>query len=219
MIKLFNQEWNEVPTVFVDVETTGTIPGIDATVQVAVVRFEGGEPVARESSFIEPGREIPLTAITIHGITNEMVKGAPTLPEFFSRPAVSALLEGAQPGAYNAQFDRAFLPLHLFPDWSWPWLDPLTLVRVVDRFVRGQGRHKLAAACQRREIKIVGAHDAAVDAEAAGRLFYTIVPELDIESPTMGELLAFQREREAGEWFRFNEWMAKQPQLPKEVFS
>jgi len=208
--------------VAVDTETTGTLPGVDAAVQVALVRFEGGTPVGSVSSLIDPGREIPITAITIHGITNEAVKGAPTIGQFFAQPATIELLSGAQPLAYNATFDRAFVPLHAWgEDWGWQWLDPLTFVRAVDRFVRGAGRHKLEAACSRRGIEISRAHDAAADAEAAGRLFYKVAPEYLIKGDPpdqrvpLGELLRHQRHIEADEWHRFCEWLASQP--PRET--
>lgn len=221
MIKLFNQQWDAVPTVFLDVETTGTIPGKDAAVQCALVRFEAGVPVGSACSLIDPGREIPVTAISIHGITDAMVKGAPTIEAFFAQPTTLELLAGAQPGAYNATFDRAFVPLQVWgDDWGWQWFDPLTFVRAVDRFVRGQGRHKLEAACERRGIKVAKAHDASADAEAAGRLFYKVVPEYlqSEDAPErvgLGELLRQQRVIDANEGYRFLEWLSKQP--PREA--
>lgn len=217
MIHLFNKPWNEVPTVWLDTETTGTVPGIDAAVQVALVRFEKGVPVGSVSTLLDPGREIPIPAISIHGITDAMVKGAPTIGQFFAQASTLELLGGAQPGAYQAMFDRAFVPLSVWgADWDWPWVDPLTFVRAVDRFVRGQKRHTLEAACGRRGLKIAKAHDAAADAEAAGRLFYKVVPEhtaplMFSEEPSVGWLLREQRLVEANEAFRFWQWLSKQP--------
>lgn len=218
MLKFFNTPWAEVPTVWLDVETTGIVPGVDGVVQTALVRFEGGEVVGREVSLIDPDRPIPEAATAIHGISDAMVRDAPALAQFFERASVLALLAGAQPGAYNAPFDRAFLPLHVLADWTWPWLDPLVFVRVVDRYAKGQGRHKLEAACQRRGVKIEGAHDASVDAEAAGRLFYKIAPEIPAvgeRSAWLGTMLAWQRRVEADEWERFNVWLSQQP--PREA--
>lgn len=42
MLKYFNQQWDTVPVCVIDTETTGVQPGRDRTVQVGVVRFEGG---------------------------------------------------------------------------------------------------------------------------------------------------------------------------------
>src|SRR5690349_8794221 len=104
VIHLFNKQWDAVPLVVVDVETTGTLPGIDAAVQVALVRFEGGEPVARFSSLLNPGRDIPIAAIGIHGITDMAVKDAPRIADVFAMPDVLELLKDSQPVAYNATF-------------------------------------------------------------------------------------------------------------------
>ena len=70
-------------------------PGIDKPVQVALVRFEAGKPVATASSLLQPGIPIPAEATGIHGVTDEMVKGAPTVEEWFSGAEPKALLEGA----------------------------------------------------------------------------------------------------------------------------
>lgn len=215
MIHLFNTPWDQCSTVWLDTETTGTTPGKDAAVQVAIVRFEGGIPAGRHVSLVDPGMMIPEAATAIHGITNEMLRDAPTIQQVFARDEVRALLDGAQPGAFNATFDRAFVPLQTWGEnWHWPWLDPLTFVRVIDRYERGKGRHRLENACERRGIIIEKAHDAGHDAEAAGRLFYRVAAEClkrKQSTETLGALLTMQRHHEAEEWERFNSWLASQP--------
>jgi DNA polymerase-3 subunit epsilon len=219
VIKLFNMQWDEVPTCWLDVETTGTVPGVDAAVQVALVRFEGGGVVARYSALVNPRRLIPAEATGIHNITDKMVSDAPPIDDVFGKSEVQALLAGAQCGAFNAEFDRRFIPcwalnLEHKEGWRWPWYDSLSWVRLVDRFARGKGRHKLSAACERRGIELTNAHDAASDAEAAGRLFYRVVPEaLKHGLMSVGEVLGRQREADNAEWFRFMEFLASAPPL------
>lgn len=192
MLKLFNEKWDAVPYVFLDVETTGVLPGVDGVVQVAAVRFEAGKEVARLTSLIHPGRSIPEAATAIHGITDDLVAPKPSIGSFCTFDGFRQIIHGAQPAAYNANFDRAFLPLHVWgDDWGWPWADPLTFVRDVDRYERGAGRHKLEAACGRRGIAVEKAHDAGSDAAAAGRLFFRVVA--------------------AREWQRFMSWLSTQP--------
>src|SRR5690606_38877192 len=132
MIRYFNAPWRDVPTVWIDTETTGTRPSVDRVVQIGVCRIERGEVTGFFSSLVDPGIPIPAEASAVHGITDDDVRGAPRLAEVFANSTVRALLEGAQPGAYIAPFDRHFVPP--FGDWTWPWLDCLTVVRVVDRF-------------------------------------------------------------------------------------
>src|ERR1041384_751619 len=146
MLKYFNQQWDTVPVCMIDTETTGVQPGRDRTVQVGLVRFENGAPVGSFSSLVNPGIPIPASATAIHGITDAHVAGAPPLAEVFAPPQAVKLLEGAQYAAYNASFDRYFIP-PIGDDWSYPWADSLSLVRKVDRYARGKGRHRLGAAC------------------------------------------------------------------------
>lgn len=213
MFKYFNAQWDSVPTAWIDTETTGVCPGTDRCVQVAVVRFEAGLPVGMAQDFINPGRPIPESATAIHGITDIAVKDAPTIEAFMARADVLALLEGAQPAAYNAPFDKHFVPP--FGDWTWPWLDALSLVRKVDRFASGKGRHKLEPTCKRHGIDLTDAHDAGADARAAGQLFYKLGRQTFPTHYTLGSVLGWQRRVEAEEWHRFMSWLANQP--PKET--
>lgn len=215
--RLFNLAWEEAPIVVIDVETTGVVPGLDSAVQVALVRFEKRKVVGRFSSLVNPGRAIPKEATEIHGITTFAVAEAPSIQTVFLNPRVRELLKDAQPAAYNASFDQRFIPSAIFEDWTWPWLDPLVAVRAVDRYVRGEGRHKLSAACARRGIPLVDAHDALADAVATGHLLYHVLSEVSaIVDQSLGTVLAWQRRTEADQWADFNVWRSKQPEAELE---
>lgn len=72
-----------IPTPFtsLDCETTGTDPEQSRIVEIALIRVEAtGRRVVR--SLINPTISIPPAASSIHGITDDMVKGAPTFREF-----------------------------------------------------------------------------------------------------------------------------------------
>jgi DNA polymerase III alpha subunit (gram-positive type) len=138
------------------------------------------------------------------------VLGKPAVADFFAQPDTRALLDGAQPAAFNAGFDRWFCPPWALADWTWPWLDTLTLVRIVDRYVRGPGRHKLTKACARHGIPLLSAHRADDDARAAGELFFKLMPQVWSNTPKLGELLGWMRTREAEQWIDFQSWLARQ---------
>lgn len=219
MLTHFNTPVLEVPSTWLDVETTGRNPRTDRVVQIGIVRFERGAETIGFGSYVNPGRPIPAEATAIHGITDEMVRTAPTLDAVLAVPVVQQLLANAQPGAYHGSFDRAFVP-ELFGDADWPHLDALSLIRVVDRFVSGKGRHQLGASCQRHGIEIGTAHSALDDARAAGKLFYTLaagaIADASVKgklpkAPTLGEYLKWQQWCDLFEWFRFNEWRSKAP--------
>lgn len=211
MLRCFHQKWSELPTVWLDTETTGVVPGADGVVQFGIARFSaGGRFVDSESWLVNPGRPIPASATEIHGITDEMVRDAPPLAEVLALPRVRELLDGAQPGAYNATFDAPMLP-GLF-DRDWPWLDSLTLVRLVDRYAKGKGRHKLATVCARHGIALgEHAHDAGADARAAGELFYKLAPGVRDMPGQLGNALRWFEIQRTEEWHRFNDWRARQP--------
>lgn len=212
MLRHFLSPWFSVPTSWLDTETTGLEVGRDRAVSVAIVRFENRLPVGAFSTLVNPGIPIPAEATEIHGITNEMVRGAPTIADVFALEEARALLHDAQPGAFNAPFDRNFVPPFLDP-WDWPWLDCLSFVRKFDRYTRGKGRHKLSATCERRGVALPNAHNAEADATAAGELFYKLGAERFPEGYTLGQVLGWQRRCEAVEWQRHMEWRARLPPI------
>ncbi len=74
LLDQYKMQWDTVPAIFLDTETTGTRVGFDRCCQVAIVRFENGEPVDQSSALINPGIPIPPEVTEIHGITDEMVR-------------------------------------------------------------------------------------------------------------------------------------------------
>lgn len=92
---------------FVDLETTGTSATGDRVTEVAIVRVVEGELVEEWSTLVDPECSIPPDIQVLTGITNEMVRGAPTFAEI--RHEVLDRLEGHLFVAHNARFDYGFL--------------------------------------------------------------------------------------------------------------
>lgn len=65
--------------VCIDCETTGLDPKNDRVIEVAVARFTLNEILDQFEMLIDPECEIPESSIAIHNITQDMVKGKPTL--------------------------------------------------------------------------------------------------------------------------------------------
>lgn len=186
--------WTQQPVSVLDFETCSLRPE-DGVVEIAVARFENRVCVASWSSLINPGRPIPAAATDIHGITDADVAGAPTLVD-----VASELLNqcwGAIPCAYSAEFDRGFLHHQITGtdcrafDPAVRWLDPLVIVRKVDRYVSGKGRHKLEATCRRYGIRIDQAHRAKADAIACGTLLYTLLQRGAVRPCPLGKMLSY----------------------------
>lgn len=215
MLKCFNEQWDSVPIVVIDTETTGARPGRDRAVSFGLARFENGVFVAGFEQLVNPGIQIPAEATAIHGITDEMVAGAPALLDAFSDPRGQELLADAQPAAYNAGFDRHFVP-PFGEDWTWAWLDALSAIRSVDRYAKGAGRHRLEPSCARHGVDLLKAHSAGADARAAGELLFKVGPQF-YGKKSLGDALKLQAFSEAEERHRFLSWLSRQP--PREAVS
>jgi DNA polymerase III subunit epsilon len=192
---MLNRKYNEVPVVFIDVETTGLHPSKEGVVQIALVRFENGRVVASEKSLINPGVPIGEGAMKVHGITEEMVKGAPSLKDFANQMSVVDICHEATPGAYNAPFDRDYFMFHY--DRTLPWVDPMVLTAIMDK----NRRRKLTERCEEYEIELLAAHDAMADCVAAGELFYKVMPFLyPANTPQMRDVLRRQEINRIDNW-------------------
>jgi DNA polymerase-3 subunit epsilon len=96
------------PIVFLDLETTGLNLATDRIVEIALLKVdqEGKKLVKRK--LINPEKPIPGEVSAIHGITNDMVKDAPTFRQIANE--VKQFLEGADLGGYNSnKFDWPLL--------------------------------------------------------------------------------------------------------------
>lgn len=91
-------------TFYLDTETTGLSPRADRIVEVAVIDEAGHSCI---DTLINPGRPIG-DASRIHGITDAMVRHAPSLLEVV--PMIEALIAGHRLVIYNAGFDVPFFP-------------------------------------------------------------------------------------------------------------
>jgi len=91
----------------VDVETTGFSPVNDRIVEVACVLVDGDRVVDRWATLVRPGIAIPARATEVHGITNAMVAGAPTLGGILGR--LRDLCGARVVVAHYARFDLSFL--------------------------------------------------------------------------------------------------------------
>ena len=67
--------------VLFDLETTGLDTVNDQIVEISALKVAGGKIVDEYSTLVNPGIHIPYQASCINGITDEMVKGAPTVEE------------------------------------------------------------------------------------------------------------------------------------------
>jgi len=96
------------PISFIDLETTGINVSIDKIVEIAIIKImpDGTKQVKRK--LVNPEMPIPPASSEIHGITDEMVKDAPTFKVIANE--VKQFIEGSDIGGYNSnRFDIPML--------------------------------------------------------------------------------------------------------------
>lgn len=164
----------------VDCETTGLhVEAGDRLVAVAAVRIDRGR-VRTEDTFdmlANPGRSIPEVSREIHGISDEMVAGAPPTGEVvtaFARYAEESVLVG-----HHLGFDVGFLrPVAARAGTQLPdhGLDTMLLSAVL--FTAADTHHGLDALCGRLGVPIIGRHTALGDSLATAEALVRMMPML-----------------------------------------
>lgn len=174
------------PLVFVDLETTGGSVGEHRITEVGVVEVAAGQ-VTRWSTLVDPRQAIPPFIQQLTGITDQMVRGAPTFDEI--APALLERLDGKLFVAHNAAFDRGFLRAEFERAGFSFNPDVLCTVRLSRALFPGEKRHGLDALVERHALVPSDRHRALADADLLWQ-FWQRLPSLVPE-----EMLATQIHR------------------------
>jgi len=165
-------------TVF-DTETTGLQPSAgDEIIQIGATRIVNRRLLRHEcfDQLIDPRRRLSPQSIEVHGITQDLLTGQPTietvLPQFRAFCADTILV------GHNAAFDMRFLQLkekQTGVRFDQPVLDTLLLAAVLHP---NQKTHKLEAIAERLGVSVFGRHTALGDAMVTGEVFLKMLPLL-----------------------------------------
>lgn len=163
--------------VALDIETTGLDAVNNEIIEIGAVKIQGKKIIDYFQSFVAPVRSIPAYITELTGITQDMVKDAPTieqvLPNFF------AFCGGAALAAHNASFDLGFLREKAKPlgmALNQPIIDTLALSRELLPELK---RFKLNLVASHLGIQLKNHHRATDDAEAAGRIMLNLFEKLE----------------------------------------
>lgn len=95
------------PLAFIDLETTGVNLGTDRIIEIAIVKQLPDGTLSVKRKLINPGMPIPKASSEVHGITDEMVKDAPSFKQLAQE--LKQFLDGCDLAGYNS--NRFDIPL------------------------------------------------------------------------------------------------------------
>ncbi len=159
-----------------DLETTGLDAKSDAVIEIGAVRMRDGQVLDTFSSFADPGHPLGPKTVSLTGITDAMLKGAPR-PE----QAVDAFLDWAGDTplvAHNAEFDTGFV--RAYCRRSGRAFDPM----YIDTLILAQylcpelNNHKLDTVADFLQLPPFHHHRACDDAQVCGDILHRLEDRL-----------------------------------------
>lgn len=94
--------------VLFDLETTGLSPETDEIVEISAIKVEKGEVIDEYSTLVNPGIHIPFFTSSVNGITDDMVKNAPSGKEAL-KGFISFIGDSILAGHNIRNFDLKFI--------------------------------------------------------------------------------------------------------------
>lgn len=160
-----------------DLETTGTLPGVDKIVEIGAVRFINGEVDAVFSTLVDPLRSIPAGASAVNGISDDMVLGKPKIEELLA--PFSEFCADDTLIAHNAAFDYGFLAADYTRfEISTPRGVVLDSYPMAKKIFPGLANYKLSTLVQHLNIDAKGFHRAEGDATYCAQLLMKMIERM-----------------------------------------
>jgi DNA polymerase-3 subunit epsilon len=176
------------PLAFIDLEATGMNLSKDRIVEIAIVRILPDHTKQTKRKLINPEMPIPANIIDIHGITDEMVKDAPTFRQVANE--LKQFLDNCDLAGYNSnRFDIPLLVeefLRIGMDFQMKGRRLLDVQRIYHMM---EQRTLSAAYKFYCEKQLEGAHGAEVDAAATCEVLEAQLKKYDQLGNTIDSIL------------------------------
>ena len=158
------------PIAFIDLETTGVSLSADRIVEIAIIKVSPDGSRQSKRKLINPQMPIPKASGDIHGITDEMVKDAPTFKQAANE--IKMFLENCDLGGYNSnRFDIPMLMEEFLRAGMDVDLSTRRMIDVQHIFYSMEPRTLSAAYKFFCEKELVDAHSAEADVDATIEVF------------------------------------------------
>jgi DNA polymerase-3 subunit epsilon/ATP-dependent DNA helicase DinG len=155
--------------VALDIETTGLDPQSDAILEIGAVRFTDRRIENEFNTLLNPGRPIPPFITQLTGITDQMVRGAPTLPQVL--PEIARFIGEAPILGHNVAFDTGFFRKHKLFLLN----DKLDTYELASVLLPTANRYNLGALGQLLNIPLQATHRALDDAKLTRAVYLKLV--------------------------------------------
>ena len=159
-----------------DIETTGLSAAANRITEIGAVILKNGEVLDRFNTFVNPGVHIPENITELTGITDDMVKDAPSdgeaLKLFFDFVGERMLV------AHNASFDTGFIRQAAQRNgmpFENPYLDTVAMSRYLSPNLKN---HKLDTLAKHYDLGDFNHHRASDDAEMLAMIFARMTERL-----------------------------------------
>jgi DNA polymerase III subunit epsilon len=189
------------PIAFIDLETTGINISVDRIVEIAIVKINTDGTKISKRRLVNPLVPIPVTASEIHGITDEMVKDAPTFKQIANE--MKQFLENCDLGGYNSnRFDIPMMVEEFLRAGLDFTLDGRRMVDVQKVFHMMEQRTLSAAYKFYCNKTLADAHSAEADATATWEVLCAQIDRYPNIGNTVESILKFTGEEEIVDFSR-----------------
>jgi DNA polymerase-3 subunit epsilon len=181
-----------VTFVVFDLETTGGSHEEDAVTEIGAVKVCGGEVIGEFGTLVDPGRGIPPQIVSLTGITELMVSGAPTMAEVL--PAFLEFAKGSVLVAHNSGFDIGFIKSACRRyGYAWPRPPVVCTVKLARRVIGDESQsHRLSALAVLFKATTQPNHRALADARATVDVLHGLLERVgSIGVQSLEELLDY----------------------------
>ena len=163
--------------IFLDLETTGMAAAHERITEIGLVEVANGGLVGSWSQLVNPQRSIPPFIQALTGITDAMVKTAPSFEQL--APGLFERLDGKLLVAHNARFDFGFLETEFARLGICYRPQILCTVKLSRKLFPEQRRHNLDSLIERHSLRCSARHRALGDAEVLWQFLQKIYAEVD----------------------------------------
>ncbi len=173
-----NVKFSDDEFIIFDIETTGLSYKTCGITQIGALKYKNGEIIGKFDTFVNPGMPIPENIVRLTGITDEMVKDAPS-----EREAVESFLQFVGDSmlvAHNANFDVSFISRVANDNgitFDNAYLDTVALSRYINSDIN---KHTLDTLAKYYKLGEFDHHKADADTEMLAKIFECMARKLAV---------------------------------------